>query len=163
MRIGLISDTHGQRDRTRGAVRSLVDGGAAVLIHCGDLVGPGIVDLFADLPTYFVFGNNDDGYTHEIAAAISDLGHSNCLGWGGEIVLDGKRFAVTHGHSLREVSRLLRTGPDYLLSGHSHIAADWREGVTRRINPGALHRAASFSVALLDTGDDTLKFVDVAR
>ena len=53
--------------------------------------------------------------------------------------------------------------PDYLLSGHSHVAADRREGGTRRINPGALHEAEAYSVALLDLGADELRFITVPR
>jgi predicted phosphodiesterase len=44
--------------------------------------------------------------------------------------------------------------PDYLLFGHSHEVADYREGPTRWINPGALHRAAEWTVGLLDLAND---------
>jgi predicted phosphodiesterase len=36
----------------------------------------------------------------------------------------------------KDVRALLAAEPDYLFSGHSHIATDQREGKTRRINPG---------------------------
>jgi predicted phosphodiesterase len=62
-----------------------------------------------------------------------------------------------------DIRRLLAAQPDYLLSGHSHIASDARTGPTRRINPGALHRAAEFTVALLDLEEDILRFLAVPR
>ncbi len=60
-----------------------------------------------------------------------------CLDHGGEIVLDGKRIAVTHGDDTQEFRRLVGAQPDYLLFGHTHIALNERDGPIRQINPGA--------------------------
>jgi predicted phosphodiesterase len=60
-----------------------------------------------------------------------------------------------------DVRRLLAARPDYLLTGHSHLAGDRRDGPTRRINPGALHEADEFSVALLDLETDIVRFLAV--
>src|SRR5205814_5224012 len=94
----------------------------------------------------------------ELQAAMAEAG-AVCLGWGGEVTLAGKRVAVTHGHMHTDVRRLLAARPDYLLSGHSHHADDRRDGPTRRINPGALHRADQFTVALLDLESDEVRFL----
>ena len=163
MQIGIISDTHDQRQRSISAVEMLKGEGAEVLVHCGDLVEPPMVSIFSVLPCYFVFGNNDVTHLTGIQTAIATTQRAVCLQWGGEFELAGKRIAITHGHDPKEVSRLLAAGPDYLFSGHSHIAADWREGVTRRINPGAIHRARTFSVALLDLDKDSLRFLSIPR
>lgn len=56
---------------------------------------------------------------------------------------------------------LLDAGPDYLLSGHSHIAGESRVGPTRRINPGALFEADEFSVAILDLATDDVRFINI--
>jgi len=85
----------------------------------------------------------------------------HCLGRGGEVVLGGRRVAVTHGDSADEVRRLLGVDPDYFLYGHSHRAADERRGATRRINPGALYRANPWTVALLDLEADVLEFLRI--
>jgi predicted phosphodiesterase len=58
------------------------------------------------------------------------------------LVLEGKCIGVTHGHMRADVERLIAGKPDYLLSGHSHIASDRRDGSLRRIKPGALYRAS---------------------
>lgn len=159
MRIGILSDTHDHRKRTARAVAALVAGGAEALIHCGDLTGPEIVRECAVLPCSFVFGNNDfDQAT--LRAGIDEIG-ATCLGPGGEIELGGRRLAVTHGDSLREVRRLLSAGPDYLFYGHSHRLSDTRQGRARLINPGALHRARTWTVALLDLASDTLRFLTI--
>jgi hypothetical protein len=159
MRIGILSDTHDRRERTALAVRLLIDSGAEALIHCGDLTEPEIAHECAGLPSTFVFGNNDDD-EDGILAAIAEIG-GVCLGRGGEIVVAGKRIAVTHGDRGKEVKRLAATAPDYLLFGHFHVTTDAREGPTRWINPGALHRAESWTVALLDLDADDLRFLKV--
>src|SRR5262249_36022059 len=158
MRLGILSDTHNYLTRTRCAVELLRAEGAEVLIHCGDLTGPEVVSACAVLPCYFVFGNNDADNVPELQRAMAETG-AVCLGWGGEVTLAGKRVAVTHGHMHTDVRRLIAARPDYLLSGHSHVAFDKQHGPTRRINPGALHRANEFSVALLDLETDELRFL----
>jgi predicted phosphodiesterase len=95
-----------------------------------------------------------------ISSALASAG-AVCLGWGGVIELAGKRLGVVHGHMRIDVRRVLAERPDYLLSGHSHIASDHREGSIRRINPRALHEADEFTVALLDLGTDELRFVTI--
>ena len=147
--------------RTADAIQLLHTEGADALFHCGDLTDPDIVGICAVLPCYFVFGNNDVYHVDEILAAINQADGAVCLGWGGEVELAGKRVAATHGHLIKEYRRLLATNPDYLFTGHSHITADHREGVTRFINPGALHRAQEFTVALLNLANDNLKILQV--
>ncbi len=148
MRIGILSDTHDQIARTEAAVQLLVEAGADVLMHCGDITIPDVVYPLAALPSYFVFGNCD--------AELNDLRHAmraiggTCLERGGLIELDGHRVAVTHGDSDRELAALLARRPEYLFSGHTHNAIDVIKGPTRFINPGALHRASTWTVGLLD-------------
>lgn len=161
MRIGILSDTHDHRKRTARAVGLLIDHGAEVLIHCGDLTGPDVVRECAGLTCYYVFGNNDfdfDGLTR----AMHETG-GICLGYGGLIDLAGKRLAVTHGDRGGEMSRLLRENPHYLFTGHTHAADDSRLGPTRWINPGALHRASIYTVATLDLDTDTLHHIAVEK
>lgn len=159
MRIGILADTHDQVARTARAVRLLTGAGAEALVHCGDLTGPDVVYACAGLPLYFVFGNND--FDHRgLKRAMADLG-SVCLGRSGVVELGGRRVAVTHGDSAAELRRLAARDPDYLLFGHSHEPADERVGPTRLVNPGALHRAAVKTVALLDLESDHLRLLEV--
>ncbi|MEI8019045.1 MAG: metallophosphoesterase family protein [Schlesneria sp.] len=162
MLIGILSDTHNQSRRTAAAIQLLEAEGAQVLFHCGDLTLPDIIGTCAVMPCYFVFGNNDVDRVDEIQAEINQFDGAVCLGWGGDVELAGKRIAMTHGHLSKEYRRLLATNPDYLFLGHSHFAADHREGVTRIINPGALHRAQEFTVALLNLENQNLKFLPVS-
>ena len=160
MRIGILSDSHNRVDRTRIAVNILRSEDADLLVHCGDLATPEVVAACAVLPFYFVFGNHDADMVPALRSAAEEYG-ATCLGWGGEFTVSQKRIAVVHGHLTRDLRPLLDSQPDYLLSGHSHIARDWREGPTRRINPGALFRAGEFSVVLLDVSADDVRFLSV--
>lgn len=159
-RVGLISDTHNQVERTQSAVELLQNEGAELLIHCGDFTSTEIVTICAVIPLYFVFGNNDSDTDLEWAAEQTG---AVSLGWGGEITVADKRIAVTHGHRESDVRSLLASQPDYLLSGHSHMADVSLSGVTRRINPGALFRARDYTVALLGIETDNLRFLEIAR
>ena len=70
-------------------------------------------------------------------------------------------MAMTHGDRPADVRRLRALEPDYLLFGHSHRPADLKRGPTRWINPGALHRARNFTVAILDLERDALRWLRV--
>lgn len=162
MKIGILSDSHNHRERTGQAVALLQDAGAEALFHCGDLTTPEIVEIGAVLPFYFTFGNHDADSTPLLDQAAGELG-AHCLRWGGEVKLASKRIALVHGHITRDLRPLLEAEPDYLLTGHSHQTHDFYEGLTRRINPGALFRAKVFTVALLDLTTDDLQWIEVPR
>ena len=162
MRIGILSDTHDEVERTERAVAALRKAGAEILVHCGDLMSPEIVHACSVLPFYFVFGNHDCDVVPQLEAAAESVG-ATCLRWGGEFEVADKRIAVVHGHLTMDLHPLLTAQPDYLLSGHSHVTHDFRVGSTRRINPGALHRADNYSVAVLDVASDELAFHSVPK
>jgi uncharacterized protein len=162
MLLGILSDTHDRLARTRVAIDLLRNEGAEALVHCGDFIGPEILLACSVLPLYFVFGNNDADMTPRLERKAAEV-HAVCLGWGGVVELASKRVGVTHGHMSYDLRSVRANLPDYILSGHSHIAHDQREGSIRRINPGALHRAATYSVALLNLETDELRFLDVPK
>lgn len=161
MRIGILSDTHDKRKRTARAIERLRAEGVEALIHCGDLTGPEIVYECATIavPCYFVFGNND--YEAEKLRRSMQEVNAHCLEYAGEFVLAGKRIAVTHGDSGPLMRKFLLAEPDYLFTGHTHFPADSREGRTRWINPGALHRADMWTVAVLDLTTDDLHLLTI--
>lgn len=159
MRIGILSDTHDQVARTSRAVSLLIAEGADALIHCGDYTCPDVILECGGVPSYYVFGNNDFDET-ELRRAIVAVG-GVCLEWGGVATFGVRRLGVTHGDSVHQLRRLAGLAPDYLLFGHSHRKADERRGATRWINPGALYRAAEWTVAVLDLELDRLTFHQV--
>jgi uncharacterized protein len=160
MLLGLLSDTHDRIDAAAAGIAALREAGAAYFLHCGDVGGEGVLDLLAGLPAAFVWGNTDwDRASLQRYAA--DLG-IQCFGNAGELELDGKRIAITHGDDARAVRRILDGHDhDYLFLGHSHVRADARSGRVRVINPGALHRTKEKTVATLDTSTDLLRFITI--
>src|SRR5260370_36150183 len=113
MRLGILSDTHDQIARLCLAVRLLRDEGADVLAHCGDLTGPHVVAVCAELPCYFTFGNHDADNVPVLERAVVEV-KGVCLGWGGEVTLAGKRAAIRHGHMRTGTQRLTGWQPEYL-------------------------------------------------
>lgn len=162
VKIGIISDTHGQFAASLQAVGLLQQQGVQMLIHCGDVGDEQMLDtLVGDIPAYFVFGNND--FDRAGLRRYAEQIGLHCLQTFGVVEADGKKIAVTHGDDARLISRLLRpdSGIDYLLTGHTHVRNDQRVGAIRWINPGALYRTSIKSVAVLDTAVDRLEFLSL--
>ena len=162
MRVGILSDTHDELDRTRQAVERLCAEGVSALIHCGDLTSPPIVAACSVLPSYFTLGNHDADAVPELRSAAIEYG-AVCLGWGGIVELNGKKIGVAHGHLTSDLQKVLVESPDYLLTGHLHFPMITYTGNVRRINPGALHRAAEYTVAVLDLATDEVRTVHIAE
>lgn len=153
MKLGIMSDSHGRVQRVRDALAVLDAAGADAIVHCGDVGGPDVLEEFASRQCWFVWGNTDFPQP-TWRPQVEALG----LAWPDgplELTLSGRRFAVFHGHEPGFREAIHSNKFDYLLHGHSHRQADYRSGRTRVINPGALHRVAIPTVALLDIdGDD---------
>lgn len=160
MLIGILSDSHDRYEMMAEAVRVLLERGAEFLIHCGDVGSANMLDHLAGVKSAFVFGNNDwdRAELERYAESIGIPYHGLAL----DLELDGKKIAVMHGdHTPRMESVLKAQTHDYLLHGHTHVKRDERVGKTRIINPGALHRAAVKTVALLDTAEDRVELIRV--
>lgn len=176
--IGLLSDSHGSAAITAQAAATLVAAGAEVLVHLGDIGTEAVLDALLmplpardgedggagsglTVPAHVVFGNTD-GRARELTRYAREIGIAvdHPLG---RLELDGKTVAFTHGHDATLMRQMLDQRVDYLCHGHTHEVRDERVDGTRIINPGALHRAARYSVAVLDTSADELSFYGVDK
>jgi putative phosphoesterase len=159
VKIGILSDTHDRAAALIKAIDALKSAGAEFFIHCGDVGSAEMLDHLAGLPAAFVWGNTDidraELQRHAQALNIT------CLGNSGILTFDGKTVGVTHGDNPTLKQQLLAHPVDYYLHGHTHLQADERVGPARLINPGALHRAAVKTVAILDTKTDDLRFLTI--
>jgi putative phosphoesterase len=143
------------------AVRLLRERGAEFFVHCGDVCEPRLLDHLAGLASAYVWGNCD--WDRMALRRYGEALAVPCYGNFGDLELGGKRIAVTHGDDRVRMANVLHAQEhDYLLHGHTHVRRDERVGKVRVINPGALHRAAQKTVALLDTQGDKLEFIVVA-
>lgn len=168
-RIGLLSDSHGRWPTTERGVASLLARGAEVLVHLGDVGAVEVIDALAverpgsgeQVAAHVVFGNTDWD-TRELAEYARDLGIAVDHPAGRLTLDDGGELAFCHGHETAPLDRALADGVRYLCHGHTHRTLDTRKGDTRIINPGALFRARQYTVALLETETDHLRFIDVS-
>lgn len=157
MLVGILSDSHGHFRRVASAVALFERHGAGHIIHCGDVGGTSVFDEFIGRPFTFVWGNTDQA-ERGLLAYLESTGIAVPEAVPTRIELDGKRFAVFHGHERAFGADPTRLGVDYILHGHTHAQRDERIGPVRIINPGALVRARAHTVATLDTATDELIF-----
>jgi putative phosphoesterase len=158
--IGVLSDSHGRFRAVRKALDLFDRLSVAHVIHCGDVGGVEVFDELADRSLTFVWGNTDfpdDG----LLAYLRTVGIATPTAAPTCVELNGKRFAVFHGHE-REFDDLSRIEADFVLHGHTHVARDEVIAGKRVINPGALHRAAKKTVATIDTVTGRVDFHQIA-
>jgi uncharacterized protein len=164
LRLGILSDSHGNVGTTTRAVQALQRAGANALIHLGDIEDEAILDALLTkpfLPVHLVFGNVDwpiEPLAH-YARILGYHVHHPC----GELICGRRRIVFHHGHEPRHRREALADGVDYILEGHTHRATDQPLEGARLINPGALQRAARYSVAVLAPDVGKLEFVPIAR
>ncbi len=164
MKIGILSDSHGDRRLLARVAAGLVGRGAEALVHCGDI---GSSDCLRELgragvSAYAVAGNMDRK-TANLAAVAA--GKGVCFGCRTiEVPLgDGRHLVATHGDNEVVMAEVL-AGKQfaYVCHGHTHRQRDQRIGGIRIINPGAIRNGRpDESVALLDTETDGLMFIGV--
>jgi putative phosphoesterase len=159
VRIGILSDSHGRVKPTRAAVKVLLDRRCAMLLHLGDLGSDAVIDELVGHNARLVLGNCDDDDLARYAALVGVINDHPA----GRVTVNGRSVAFTHGHIESAMTAALREGADYLLHGHTHEVRDERHGRTRVINPGALHRAARYTAAVLEPANDRLDILEVPR
>lgn len=160
MRVGIISDTHGQVDFTRPAVRMLESLDVERLLHCGDIGSPEVVELLAPWPTDYVFGNCDVEQ-RLLRTAIERAGHV-CHGEFADLTIEGVRIALLHSHDRRLFAASIGSGRyDTICYGHTHVAAIEKRGETLLVNPGAVYRANPHSIAVLELPENSATIVNL--
>ena len=146
---------------TRRAVLALLERGADTLVHLGDVETEAVIDELVGHDAHLVFGNCDwdssalARYARHVGVHVDDPL--------GRIAAGPRTIAFTDGHLPGLMQEALDEGVSYLLHGHTHVVRDDRIGGTRVINPGALFRAARYTVAILDPEADRLEIIEVPR
>jgi putative phosphoesterase len=162
MKVGIVSDSHGQKARLQRALKILCQHKADVLVHCGDIGGCTCLDelIACGKPAYAVAGNTDldmnelqrHAQAHGVTFGIDMV----------SIPVNGQAtLTVTHGNQPWVLQKGLSSRVAFLCHGHTHRQRNEMVGSTHVINPGALERATVFSVALLDTESGAVEFLAV--
>jgi len=136
--IGVLSDTHNNEDNTHAALRVLRQRQVSQLIHCGDVTGAHLLELFEGFEMWLVRGNNDrDGL--DLRSAARRMGGLHYMGYDATLDFDGHSVAVCHGDDAGLIDSLVATrAHEWVFYGHSHARGLDLEGSTRLLNPGAL-------------------------
>lgn len=162
-RIAILSDSHDNMPALRTALEQIRESGASVLIHCGDLCAPFVLDelgkSFAG-PIHIVFGNNDgDGRLLQVMASR----HPQITLYGiyGEITVDARAIALIHYPE--PARRIAASGQlDLVCYGHDHQKFAEKVGDCWLVNPGELLGIrAEPTWATYDTDSHTIMLVPV--
>ena len=148
MIIGVMSDTHGHHRAARVALKRFDELKAGHIIHCGDVGGEKVFEELVGRPFTFVWGNTDSP-TQGLMAYLESLNIPLPDGIPTTVELDGKRFAVFHGHE-REFGSCKKLDVDYVVYGHTHEADIEVLNGKCFVNPGALFRADPKTVATIN-------------
>lgn len=154
MRLGLISDSHDNLPLVDVARRVFRDAGCDRVLHLGDITTPEVVRRLADLPIAFLRGNND--LDPVLDATLRELGLPPLQDvWTGSLA--GVPAIALHGHRKPQLARHVGSTP-LVLHGHTHARRAERVGDSLVVNPGALFRVRTRTVALLEAPGLAVRF-----
>lgn len=144
MKICILSDSHDHREPLAAAVSEAKALGAALVLHCGDLVAPSTLHavLDVDLPLHVIHGNNAGDVYHlcRFAARFPDRIHYH--GQDASLTFAQRRIFMVHYPHYAKAMAL--TGDyDLVCNGHEHRAVietlrNVQGGDTLRIDPGTV-------------------------
>lgn len=175
MKIGLISDTHGDMQAWRRAMERF--DGPNLILHAGDVLyhpprippGPGydtmgLAEMInsSEMPIVIARGNVDPEVYEELLR-IPAMSPYALVEFG------GLRIVVTHGHTLTADS--LKALPDkygahIIVTGHTHVPVVERVGRAVHVNPGSpahpkFERAGRATATVGMISDDAVRLVEL--
>ena len=165
MLVGLIADTHDRLPMVEKAVKRLNEENVGLVLHAGDYVAPFVVPKFKDLKARLigVFGNNDGD--HELLKKrFSENKGLEMRGNFAEVIVDGLRVALLHGHDEELLKALVESGGfDVVVYGHTHKVKVCQKGRTLVVNPGEVcgYLSGKSTIALFDTVKREVRLVDL--
>ena len=169
MRIGLLSDSHGNCASLKSALEVLTKHDVEAVVHCGDICSLDSLQMLTKLkiPVWLVAGNMDSHIIHQLKNKSRNTNvtfHHSTV----EVPLGNNDYLIaTHGDNDYLLDELIHGEQfPYVCQGHTHRASDVRHGSTRLICPGALSapRHPDFpTVAVIDTTIDNVDFYDISN
>lgn len=150
-RIGIISDTHGNRELIDEILKATESYRVSLWLHAGD---------YSDDAAYMrtkthveVIGvrGNCDGYE----ARVSEL-----------IPFEDTYLYITHGHQSELLGEGELMGAKLSVSGHTHVHGFYRHGHCLYVNPGSPsrprdHSGGTWAVATYEDGQFSVEFLYV--
>jgi putative phosphoesterase len=158
MKIGILSDTHGNLPITGKCVAVFRRYRVAAVFHCGDIGSFDVLKKLGELqiPVHAVLGNVDQ-FSNDWKYAPRPDG-LQLHGRFGEIDLAEKCIALLHSDDRARFNACETSGDyDFVLTGHSHEFHDFMHENTRCINPGTAGRGPPDTCAVLDLKSGVLE------
>lgn len=158
MKIGIISDTHGNVPLTGECLSIFRQSNVAAIFHCGDIGSFDVLEKLCELnvPVHAVLGNVDR-FSKDWKYAPRPPG-LHLYERFGEINLENKHIALLHSDDRTRHNEVIGSaGYDLIFTGHSHEFHDYMAGTTRCINPGTAGRGAPNTCVVLDLKTGALK------
>ncbi|MGL4606108.1 MAG: metallophosphoesterase family protein [Eubacteriaceae bacterium] len=130
MKVGVFSDSHGNREALKKGVGQM--GEVDAIIHLGDCAEDGaFIRTLTNIPVYIISGNMDEGNEEgkqELLTKIGDVPFFACHG---------------HRHGVKyDLNKLYHTGMEkgakVILFGHTHKAFIEDDGELLIMNPGSI-------------------------
>lgn len=165
MRVAIISDTHDHIPNLRAAVKFCNAYSVTMLIHCGDLISPFMLDILAEFggAVHLIYGNNI-GDQHIISqfcgTRFPSINHHGILG---AVEAGGRKIAFTH---YPQMARGLASQGlfDVVCYGHNHIHKVETVGETLLLNPGELlGKDDQPGFCILDSETMTVERIEVGK
>ncbi len=137
--VAILSDSHDSIHNLETVLQQVRNSGAAVLLHCGDLCAPFMLDRIGkgfSGPIHVIFGNNDgDGrLLHTIATKHA---HVTLYGIYAELIVANRQIALIHypepAQRIAQANQL-----DLVCYGHNHQKHYEQIGKSYLINPGEI-------------------------
>ena len=161
MKVAIISDTHENEFYIKNVVNQIKKMNIDIVLHCGDLISPPMIEHFSDIKDFkMVFGNNDgehDGLK-KMCAKFNFDEPKDIL----DFKINNKTFFMAH-EPYKIEKAIMAKKYDYILHGHTHQTRDETINDSRIINPGALFRAYYYTFAVLDIETDKLEFIKIKK
>ncbi len=169
MKIGVISDTHGDLSAWQKAIKLFDE--AEYILHAGDVLYHGVFNPIvksyngkalseeinaSSMPVIFAKGNCDSdvdqlALKYPISSLIT------------ETVLNGLNILIHHGDKYPDEELADKYKPDVIISGHTHVYEVKRLGKTVLLNPGSPSLPKNSdkipTVAIIE--DKTIKILDL--
>jgi len=160
MILGIISDTHGNKKNTIKALDIFTRESIKTILHAGDFGSRELLTLFDQFEIHLAYGNTDS--ETDLPKTLFKAQNQPWPEKEQKLEFAGKKILLLHGDHSPNLQEKIKSGKyDYIIKGHTHFPEDYRFQHTRVLNPGALHRADTYSVGILDLINDEWRVLPV--
>ncbi len=159
MKIAVVSDSHDNLSKIRGAIDKIKGLAVDFLIHAGDYVAPFSLVPFLDMGIEWrgVLGNNDGERQGLINKSEGRISQEPVL----SLELGGRKIVISH--RIENIDMNSMGDVDLVIYGHSHKLDLRKDDSFVIVNPGELcgYLSGQSTFAIVDLSDLDVKFIEI--